>query len=113
MSFLKKLLGTQDKTPEELEADRIKKMEKQEEMKRQEELRKQEFEEKQRERDAKKSQEKALQEKYIGLGFGIQRLGQHHGRRLPLIEDPIVLQGKMPGGQRRNRGPGQGVGRWG
>ncbi|MFJ7700040.1 PH domain-containing protein [Lysinibacillus fusiformis] len=70
MSFFKKLLGTQDKTPEELEADRIKKMEKQAEAKRQEELRKREFEEKQRERDDKKAQEKALQEKYIGLGFG-------------------------------------------
>ena len=55
MSFFKKLLGTQDKTPEELEADRIKKMEKQAEMKRQEELRKQEFEKKLKKKHYKKN----------------------------------------------------------
>ncbi|AVK85309.1 hypothetical protein C3943_18140 [Lysinibacillus sp. B2A1] len=70
MSFFKKLLGTQNKTPDELEADRIRKMEKQAEMKRQEEIRKREYEDKKRERDAKNAQDKALQEKYIGLGFG-------------------------------------------
>lgn len=52
MSFFKKILGTQDKTPEEIEIDRIKK------------------EEKQKARETKKEMDKALQEKYIGLGFG-------------------------------------------
>lgn len=52
MSFFKKILGTHNKTSEEIEAERSKK------------------EEKQRAHEAKKAIDKALQEKYIGLGFG-------------------------------------------
>lgn len=59
MSFLKKLLGTHNKTPEQIEAERIKAEQKM--------IEKQQRE---AERQAKKAQEKALQEKYIGLGFG-------------------------------------------
>lgn len=70
MSFFKKLLGTQDKTPDEIEQERMKKEQKQIEKNKQEKLKKLAHEEKQRERDAKKAIENDLKEKYIGRGFG-------------------------------------------
>lgn len=69
MSFLKKLLGTTDASPEEKAALEVKKAEKQKlkELQRQEqELQSQQ---KQKIREEQKQKQKALQEKYIGPGF--------------------------------------------
>lgn len=70
MSFLKKLLGIYDKTPEKLETNPIKTEQEQIDREKFYEVMKTGFKEKQRAYEAKKAMDQSLQKKYIGLSFG-------------------------------------------